>query len=173
MTTFTIDAQNNIARHDSGSPIPEGSPAFSTEAELATLAESWPATRLVHIWNALPGVQPVRKFTNRKTAVRRIWSALHAGTPAAAPVGKPRIPAKRSPAPKPKSTTAKRATTKTEKVIALLRRPEGATLKALMTATCWLPHSVRGFISAQLSKRMGLRVKSYTRDGERVYRIRS
>src|SRR5439155_19742199 len=172
MTTFTIDAQNNIARQDSGSPIPEGSAAFATEAELAMLAESWPATRLIAIWNALPGVQPVRKFTNRKTAVRRVWSALHAGTPAATPAGKPRIPAKRS-APKPKSATAKRATTKTEQVIELLPRPEGATRKALVTATGWQAHSVRGFISAQLSKRMGLRVKSYRRDGERVYRIRS
>ena len=170
--TFAIDAQNDIARHDSAAEIPEGFPAFATEAELATLAESWPATRLIAIWNALPGVQPVRKFTNRKTAVRRIWAALQVASPGG-PAGTPRIPAKRSSAPKPKSATAKRAATKTEKVITLLRRPEGATLKALMTATGWQPHSVRGFISAQLSKRMGLRVKSYRRDGERVYRIRS
>src|ERR1043166_9552768 len=125
MTTFTIDAQNNIARQDSGSPIPEGSAAFATEAELAMLAESWPATRLIAIWNALPGVQPVRKFTNRRTAVRRIWAALQVASPGG-PAGTPRIPAKRS-APKPKSAIAKRAMTKTEKVIALLHRPEGAT----------------------------------------------
>ena len=169
--TFAIDAQNDIARHDSAAEIPEGFPAFATEAELATLAEGWPATRLIAIWNALPGVQPVRKFTNRKTAVRRIWSALHAGTPASAPPRKAQASSRST--PKPKRADAKHAATKTEKVIALLRRPEGATLKALMTATGWQPHSVRGFISAQLSKRMGLRVKSYRRDGERVYRIRS
>lgn len=62
--------------------------------------------------------------------------------------------------------------TKTDRVSALLRRPEGATLKTLMTAKGWQPHSVRGFISAQLGKRMGLRVKSFTREGERVHRIR-
>ena len=162
--TFTIDSQNNVARHDSAAAIPEGSPAFSTEAELATLAESWPATRLVTIWNALPGVQPVRKFTDRKTAVRRIWAALDKSASA-------------SPEPKsPKTQTVSKpklaAGTKTERVIALLRRPEGATLKALLAATGWQPHSVRGFISAQLSKRMGLRVKSFTREGQRVYRIR-
>src|SRR5438876_7879039 len=142
--TFTINTQGNIVRHESTAAIPEGNLAFSTEAELATLAESWPVTRLVNIWNALPGVPPVRKFTDRKTAIRRIWAALQVTTPAA-PAGKPQIPAKRS-APKPKSATAKRATTKTEKVIALLRRPEGATLKTLITATGWQPHSVRGFI---------------------------
>ena len=168
--TFTIDTQDNLVRHETTAAIPEGSAAFSTESELATLSERWPATRMVHIWNALPGVSPVRKFTDRKTAIRRIWAALQVTTPAA-PAGKPQIPAKRS-APKPKSATAKRATTKTEKVIALLRRPEGATLKTLITATGWQPHSVRGFISAQLSKRMGLRVKSFTREGQRVYRIR-
>jgi len=41
-----------------------------------------------------------------------------------------------------------------------------------MTATGWQAHRVRGFISAQLSKRMGLRVKSFPREGQRVYRIR-
>src|SRR5437870_9991916 len=163
-TTFTIDTQNNVARHDSGSEIPEASAAFSSEADLATLAERWPATRLVNIWNALPGVQPVRRFTDRKTAVRRIWALLDKSAPAS-----PEPKSRKSPTvSKPKRA----AGTKTERVIALLRRREGATLQALLAATGWQPHSVRGFISAQLSKRMGLRVKSFTREGQRVYRIR-
>jgi hypothetical protein len=41
-----------------------------------------------------------------------------------------------------------------------------------MSATGWQAHSVRGFISGQLGKRLGLRVKSFERDGERVYLIR-
>jgi len=41
-----------------------------------------------------------------------------------------------------------------------------------MAATQWQAHSVRGFISGQLAKKMGLRVKSFQRDGERVYAIR-
>jgi hypothetical protein len=63
--------------------------------------------------------------------------------------------------------------TKTERILSLLRQPSGATLAALMTATQWQAHSVRGFISGQLGKRMGLRVKSFRRDGDRVYRLRS
>jgi len=168
MNTFTIDTHNHVARHDPGSEIPEASAAFSSEADLATLSERWPVTRLVNIWNALPGVQPVRKFTDRKTAVRRIWAALDQSAPAS-PEQKSR---KTQTVSKPKRAPEKPASTKTERVIALLRRPEGATLKALVAATGWQPHSVRGFISAQLSKRMRLRVKSFTREGQRVYRIR-
>jgi len=56
-------------------------------------------------------------------------------------------------------------------MIALLKRPSGATLNELMAETGWQAHSVRGFISGQLSKRLGFRIKSFKRDGERVYRI--
>ncbi len=61
--------------------------------------------------------------------------------------------------------------TKASRVIALLSRPAGATLKEIMAETAWQAHSVRGFISGQLTKKMGLKVKSFKRDGERVYRI--
>ena len=70
-------------------------------------------------------------------------------------------------------TAAGRPKTKTDRILALLTQPSGATLKAIMTATGWQSHSVRGFISGQLVKKMGLRVKSYRRDGERVYAIES
>ena len=61
--------------------------------------------------------------------------------------------------------------TKAATVIALLQEPSGATLKAIMAATGWQSHSVRGFISAQLLKKRKLKVKSFKRDGERVYKI--
>jgi hypothetical protein len=57
-------------------------------------------------------------------------------------------------------------------VIALLQEPNGATLQAIMTATGWQSHSVRGFISGQLIKKRKLRVRSFERAGERVYKIR-
>jgi hypothetical protein len=57
-------------------------------------------------------------------------------------------------------------------VIELLRQPTGASLKAIMVAIGWQAHSVRGFISGQLGKKMGLRVRSFQRDGERVYAIK-
>ena len=67
---------------------------------------------------------------------------------------------------------AAREGSKTAKVLDLLRRPDGATLKEIMKATGWQPHSVRGFISGALGKKMGLTVESTKReDGERVYTL--
>ena len=65
-----------------------------------------------------------------------------------------------------------RAGSKKAKVIQMLQRPDGATLEGLMKATGWQAHSVRGFLSAAVSKKMGLAVNSTKRDdGQRVYRI--
>jgi len=70
------------------------------------------------------------------------------------------------------SATPKSPATKAEMIIALLQKPSGATLQAIMTATGWQSHSVRGFISGQLIKKRKLRVRSFQREGERVYKIR-
>jgi hypothetical protein len=53
----------------------------------------------------------------------------------------------------------------------MLRQPSGATLSALIQATGWQAHSIRGFISGSLSKGMGLKIESFKRDGERVYAV--
>ena len=57
-------------------------------------------------------------------------------------------------------------------MIALLQQPQGATLRAIMRATGWQTHSVRGFVSGHLKKKLGLKVRSSQRDGERVYSIK-
>jgi len=57
-------------------------------------------------------------------------------------------------------------------IVQLLKRPTGVTLQDLMNATGWQAHSVRGFLSAGVGKRMGLELASTKReDGHRVYRI--
>ena len=59
-------------------------------------------------------------------------------------------------------------------ILQLLRRPTGVSLEKLMAATGWQAHSVRGFLSAAVGKRMGLKVASSKADGgQRVYRIQS
>ncbi len=67
-----------------------------------------------------------------------------------------------------------RKASKTAKILALLRRPAGASLAELRKATGWQAHSVRGFLSGALKKKMGLRIDSLARsDGERAYRVKA
>jgi hypothetical protein len=59
-------------------------------------------------------------------------------------------------------------------IIELLRRKEGVTLGDLTKATGWQPHSVRGFLSAQVGKKLGLKLQSTKReDGQRIYQLAS
>jgi hypothetical protein len=56
-------------------------------------------------------------------------------------------------------------------VVEMMRKPGGATLKAIMHATDWQAHSVRGAISGAIKKKLGLKVVSEMRGEERTYRI--
>jgi hypothetical protein len=71
-----------------------------------------------------------------------------------------------------KKPSLARRGSKTAKILDLLNRPSGVTLKELEEATGWQAHSVRGFLSGTIGKKMGTPVASTKRaDGERVYRL--
>ena len=82
MTTFTIETDNNITAFAAAERVPEGQDRFATEKEFAKLSADWPIARFAEVWNAFAGVvpfdglKPVKKFTDRQTAVSRIWRAI-------------------------------------------------------------------------------------------------
>jgi hypothetical protein len=202
--TFTIDAENNITAH--GTPEEAAAAtttpfdSFASQKELAELAKAWPAERLVAIWNSLPGVTPVKKFKDHKTAISRVWKRIQGlGEPEKPKADQPEKPraerkAKRG-AQSPKGAPSKgkastntsrgksapkgqkkaagtvREGSKTAQVVAMLQRKNGATLAEIMDKMGWQKHTVRGFMAGAV-KKAGYTVESFKPEGgERTYRI--
>jgi hypothetical protein len=84
-------------------------------------------------------------------------------------------PAKGAKSAKPaKTASGARHGSKTEQVLELLKRPDGATLHDLTKVTGWQAHSVRGFLSGTVGKKMGLEVTSTKgENGERTYSLKA
>jgi len=110
----------------------------------------FPLPRLLAMWNSLPGAEPLKRFRDRSTAVKRVWAALEA-----LPLG------------------SSGSGSKQDRLIALLQRPSGASIEDLMSATGWQRHSVRGVLSGVVRKKRGLALTSVREGGQRVYRIGS
>ena len=190
MKLFSIDRENNITafakRKDAEAATGD---TFRSETELSELTATWPASRLVEIWNSIPGCVPVKKFTNRKIAVLRIWKAIQSlGVAANASIltseespasnrstrarNKTRGSQTGDPIPTPTAEVVARPDSKTAKVLAMLRQTEGATLQQIMSVTGWQAHSVRGFVSGTLGKKLHLTVVSAKgEDGQRRYSV--
>ena len=121
---------------------------------------------------ATPAVAPSPKQkASRKACVPA--QAAHVA-PAKGKSGKSSNLAKKTPkSPKKAEKPAARQGSKTAQILELLRRPGGATMQEIMKATEWQPHSVRGFISGTLGKKMGLSVESAkSENGERNYSLK-
>ena len=76
----------------------------------------------------------------------------------------------KSPAQSTKSPV--QSDTKHARIIAMLRKPAGATIAAIMAVTDWQQHSVRGFLAGVVRKKLGLNLVSDQTDKGRVYRIK-
>jgi hypothetical protein len=196
MNTFTIDSTNTVvafASQDEATAAQiNNAEYFSSARELNKVASSWPATRLVDVWNSFAGVAPfdnlkvVKKFKDRKAAVTRIWDAIQRLAPNATPPvryvasakvqrdkdakkGKQRDTTRPS---AQKTADLGREGSKKAEILALMRSPNGATLADIGKLTNWQSHTIRGFVSGTLIKKLGLKVKSFrTDDKERCYRV--
>jgi len=149
MATFTIDSENNIVAHTGPPAGADESQSFSTARELAKLAAEWPVSRLVDTWNSFAGVapfddlKPVKKFTDRKAAVARIFKAIERLSrdvaPQSTPVRTERTRSKKWPAKNLRRARAQKGATesrtnKKAEVIALMKHAKGATLPEIMEA---------------------------------------
>src|SRR5262245_4454034 len=112
--------------------VNEGEIAVASKQELHAAPLS--GKRLLALWNALPGVEKRRKVGDREALIDQLWSAIEA------------LP---DPEPQP---DAKRPS-KQDEVIAMLRRPEGATVDEVAYATGWQRHTVRGVFSGRSEER--------------------
>jgi len=120
------------------------------------------------------------KAAKKATAAKRARNVA----PSKAKSGKKASPAKKAPKGTKKARGARpakaakekgvREGSKTQTILELLKRPEGATAKELLKLTGWQPHSLRGFLSGTIGKKMGLTITSTKGDdGERSYSVKA
>src|SRR5947207_7779749 len=117
-----------------GITLSRGAPAALAEGEIAVASKEelhaapLNGKRLLALWNALPGVDKRKRVGDRAALIDQLWTAIEA-----------------LPEPEPQSD-AKRPS-KQNVVIAMLRRPEGATVDEVATAMGWQRHTVRGLFA--------------------------
>src|SRR5262247_1341034 len=92
------------------------------------------------------------KVAERNTLINRLWSAIET-------------------LPDPEQQSDTRRPSKQHAVIAMLQRPEGATVDEVASAMGWQRHTVRGLFSGALKKKLGLTLASAKEERGRVYRI--
>jgi len=148
MRIYIIGNDGITLCREAPAPVNEGEIAVASNEDLHAAPLS--GKRLLALWNALPSVEKRRKVGDRGALIDQLWSEIEA-------------------LPEP-SSGAKRSS-KQDAVIAMLRRPEGATVEEVAHATGWQRHTVRGVFSGTLKKKLGLSLASAKEERGRVYRI--
>ena len=148
MRIYIIGNDGITLCHEAPAAVEDGEVVIASNEELHAARLS--GKRLLALWNALPDVEKREKVGDRAALIDQLWLALEA------------LPDPQSDAKRP---------SKQDAVIAMLRRPEGATIDEVASATGWQRHTVRGVFSGTLKTKLGLTLASAKEERGRVYRI--
>jgi hypothetical protein len=151
MRVYIIGTDGITLCREAPAAVNDGEIVVASNEELHAAQLS--SKRLLAFWNALPGVEKRRKVGDREALIDQLWSAIEA-------------------LPDPDQPSDAKRPSKQEAVIAMLQRPEGATVDEVASVMGWQRHTVRGLFSGTLKKKLGLTLASAQEEERgRVYRI--
>jgi hypothetical protein len=150
MPTYIIGNDGITLCREPPATVNKGEIAVASSEELHAARLS--SKRLLALWNALPGVEKQTKVGDRDTLIDQLWSAIEA-------------------LPDPDRQSETKRSSKQDAVIAMLQRPQGATVDEVASVMGWQRHTVRGLFSGTLKKKLGLTLASATEERGRVYHI--
>jgi hypothetical protein len=150
MRVYIIDNDGIILSPEPPAAVNDGEMVVASNEELHAAQLS--GKRLLALWNALPDVEKRRKVGDREALIDQLWSAIEA-------------------LPDPDQQSDTKPPSKQDAVIAMLQRPEGATVNEIASVMGWQRHTVRGLFSGTLKKKLGLTLASAQEERGRVYRI--
>jgi hypothetical protein len=150
MRVYIIGNDGITLCHEPPAAVNESEIVVASNEEL--YAAQLSGKRLLALWNALPDVEKRRKVGDREALIDQLWSAIEA-------------------LPDPDQQSDAKRSSKQEAVIAMLQRPEGATVDEVASAMGWQRHTVRGLFSGTLKKKLGLTLASAQEERGRVYRL--